>query len=333
MPFPFGKSHKSPADIVKNLKESIAVLEKQDISDKKAEKAFSSNSFIILHVTWLHGTEQTGGGRYVLQIGQFTGSAVLALALMSIAPRQRWRHCPLLQTNRTSTANEGCGCPNVQFVRSDVSAGWAQGSAAAECKIGTAALLRHDSIATGSVPQDWRIANVVPIFKKGSKSEPGNYRPATEEVSKNLVAMKEILYGTNEKEPQTEAVAQLAQELYNSGLLGTLVADLQLIDFEGKKDVAQIFNNILRRQIGTRTPTVEYICTQQNILFMLLKGYESPEIALNCGIMLRECIRHEPLAKIILWSEQFYDFFRYVEMSTFDIASDAFATFKVRSEQ
>jgi calcium binding protein 39 len=44
--------------------------------------------------------------------------------------------------------------------------------------------------------------------------------------------MKEILYGTNEKDPQTEAVAQLAQELYNSGLLSTLVADLQLIDFE-----------------------------------------------------------------------------------------------------
>uniref|UniRef100_A0A3B4YRD5 Calcium binding protein 39 n=1 Tax=Seriola lalandi dorsalis TaxID=1841481 RepID=A0A3B4YRD5_SERLL len=190
MPFPFGKSHKSPADIVKNLKDSMTVLEKHDISDKKA----------------------------------------------------------------------------------------------------------------------------------------------TEEVSKSLVAMKEILYGTNEKEPQTEAVAQLAQELYNSGLLSTLIADLQLIDFEGKKDVAQIFNNILRRQIGTRTPTVEYLCTQQNILFMLLKGYESPEIALNCGIMLRECIRHEPLAKITLWSEQFYDFFRYVEMSTFDIASDAFATFKFFSE-
>ncbi|CAJ0947058.1 unnamed protein product [Ranitomeya imitator] len=39
--------------------------------------------------------------------------------------------------------------------------------------------IRRDSIATGSVPQDWRIANVVPIFKKGSKSEPGNYRPTT----------------------------------------------------------------------------------------------------------------------------------------------------------
>uniref|UniRef100_A0A8C0S517 Calcium binding protein 39 like n=1 Tax=Canis lupus familiaris TaxID=9615 RepID=A0A8C0S517_CANLF len=151
---------------------------------------------------------------------------------------------------------------------------------------------------------------------------------ASEEVSKSLQAMKEILCGTNDKEPPTEAVAQLAQELYNSGLLVTLIADLQLIDFEGKKDVTQIFNNILRRQIGTRSPTVEYISAHPHILFMLLKGYEAPQIALRCGIMLRECIRHEPLAKIILFSSQFRDFFKYVELSTFDIASDAFATFK-----
>jgi len=45
--------------------------------------------------------------------------------------------------------------------------------------------------------------------------------------------------------------------------------------------------------------------------------------------MLRECIRYEALTKIILNSENFYDFFKYVEVSTFDIASDAFATFKV----
>lgn len=51
-------------------------------------------------------------------------------------------------------------------------------------------------------------------------------------MSKCLVAMKEILYGTNEKEPHTETVAQLAQELYNSGLLISLVENLQVIDFE-----------------------------------------------------------------------------------------------------
>lgn len=57
--------------------------------------------------------------------------------------------------------------------------------------------------------------------------------------------MKEILYGTNEKEPQTEAVAQLAQELYNSGLLSTLVADLQLIDFEVRNQILILQNQYL----------------------------------------------------------------------------------------
>jgi calcium binding protein 39 len=73
---------------------------------------------------------------------------------------------------------------------------------------------------------------------------------------------------------------------------------------------------------------VEYICTHEDILFTLLKGYEKPEVALNCGLILRECLRHESLAKIILYSPQFYLFFDYVEVSTFDIASDAFASFK-----
>lgn len=57
--------------------------------------------------------------------------------------------------------------------------------------------------------------------------------------------------------------------------------------------------------------------------------YEHQEIALNCGTMLRECARYEALAKIMLHSEEFFNFFRYVEVSTFDIASDAFSTFKV----
>lgn len=89
---------------------------------------------------------------------------------------------------------------------------------------------------------------------------------------------------------------------------------------------------VLRRQIGTRSPTVEYICTKPEILFTLMAGYEHQEIALNCGTMLRECARYEALAKIMLHSEEFFNFFQYVEVSTFDIASDAFSTFKVRRD-
>ena len=154
------------------------------------------------------------------------------------------------------------------------------------------------------------------------------YTKAAEEVSKTLVSIKQILYGTNDQEPQTELVAQLAQEMYNCNMIQVLIHNLDRIDFEGKKDVAQIFSNLLRRQIGTRNPTVEYICTRNEILLTLMKGYENQEIALNCGMMLRECARHEPLAKSMLSSDAFFNFFSYVEVSTFDIASDAFSTFK-----
>ncbi|CAM5142170.1 unnamed protein product [Natator depressus] len=35
------------------------------------------------------------------------------------------------------------------------------------------------SFKSASVPNDWRIAIVTPIFKKGSRSNPGNYRPVS----------------------------------------------------------------------------------------------------------------------------------------------------------
>ncbi|KAI8071283.1 calcium binding protein 39-like protein [Gongronella butleri] len=150
-------------------------------------------------------------------------------------------------------------------------------------------------------------------------------RKASEDVSKYLVAMKNVIF---ESEPNPDLVAQLAQEVYSNDLLQLMILNIQKFEFEAKKDVAQIFNYLLRRSIGTRSPTVEYLCKREDILFTLLKGYEKPEVALNCGLILRECLRHEALAKIILSSKHFYLFFDYVEMSTFDIASDAFASFK-----
>nr|SVE75795.1 EOG090X07E2 [Daphnia hispanica] len=160
-------------------------------------------------------------------------------------------------------------------------------------------------------------AEVVKALKEAMTSlEKGDKKleKAQEDVSKNLLLIKNMLYGTSDSEPQTDiVVAQLSQELYNSGLLVLLTQHLSRVDFEGKKDVAQIFNNILRRQIGTRSPTVEYICTRPEILFTLVQGYEHQDIALNCGTMLRECARYEALAKILLYSEDFYNFFKFVE--------------------
>ncbi|KAK4831113.1 hypothetical protein QYF61_015416 [Mycteria americana] len=40
-------------------------------------------------------------------------------------------------------------------------------------------IIYQQSWLTGEVPVDWRLANVTPIFRKGQKEDPGNYRPGS----------------------------------------------------------------------------------------------------------------------------------------------------------
>ncbi|KAK4832451.1 hypothetical protein QYF61_023175 [Mycteria americana] len=40
-------------------------------------------------------------------------------------------------------------------------------------------IIYQQSWLTGEVPADWRLANVTPIYKKGRKADPGNYRPVS----------------------------------------------------------------------------------------------------------------------------------------------------------
>ena len=44
--------------------------------------------------------------------------------------------------------------------------------------------------------------------------------------------MKNMLYGGGDQDPQTEQIAQLAQEVYTTGILYLLVKQLHVIDFE-----------------------------------------------------------------------------------------------------
>jgi hypothetical protein len=40
-------------------------------------------------------------------------------------------------------------------------------------------LIFRRSIEYGEIPEDWKTANVTPIYKKGAKADPGNYRPVS----------------------------------------------------------------------------------------------------------------------------------------------------------
>ncbi|KAJ3576812.1 hypothetical protein NP233_g168 [Leucocoprinus birnbaumii] len=176
-------------------------------------------------------------------------------------------------------------------------------------------------------------------------------RKASEDLAKNLQQIKGILHGDTADTPP-ELTAQLSQEFYNSNLLYLLLLHISRFEFEARKDVVQIFNNLLRRQIGSRWPTVDHIAGRPDIIFAALAGYENEEVALNTGMILKEMLRHEQLCKILLYSDQcvvlrflrlssprkpnfgncaqhrFYKFPHYIETTTFGISCDAFANLK-----
>ena len=49
-------------------------------------------------------------------------------------------------------------------------------------------MIFKESLRVGETPEDWKKANITPIFKKGSRNDPANYRPVslTSQVCKVL---------------------------------------------------------------------------------------------------------------------------------------------------
>ena len=40
-------------------------------------------------------------------------------------------------------------------------------------------LIFQSSLNQGTLPSDWKTVNIIPIYKKGNRSQPSNYRPAS----------------------------------------------------------------------------------------------------------------------------------------------------------
>eukprot|EP00249_Psilotum_nudum_P016487 c25850_g1_i1 orf=772-1794(+) len=148
------------------------------------------------------------------------------------------------------------------------------------------------------------------------------------ELTKNIREMKFILYGNSESEPVPEACSQLTQEVFRDSTLKRLVFCLPKLDLETRKDVTQVVANLQRQQVHSRLVACDYLEANKDLLDRLVAGYESSDIALHYGTMLRECIRHQSIARYVLESDNMRKFFAYMELPNFDIASDAAATFK-----
>ncbi|WOK93077.1 hypothetical protein Cni_G01770 [Canna indica] len=148
------------------------------------------------------------------------------------------------------------------------------------------------------------------------------------ELCKTIRELKFTLYGNSEAEPVAEACEQLTQEFFKENTLRLLIVCLPKLTLEARKDATQVVANLQRQQVHSRLIASDYLEANNDLLDILISGYEDLDIALHYGVMLRECIRHQSIARYVLESDHMKKFFDYIQFPNFDIASDAYATFK-----
>ncbi|XP_031278898.1 putative MO25-like protein At5g47540 [Pistacia vera] len=148
------------------------------------------------------------------------------------------------------------------------------------------------------------------------------------ELNKLIRDLKFILYGSAESEPVAEACKKLTEEFFKENTLRLLIICLPRLNLEARTDATQVVANLQRQYVDGRLIAPIYLEENLDLLDILVSGYEDPEITLHYGNMLRECIRHQIIARSVLESESFRKFFDYIQLPHFDIAADATATFK-----
>ncbi|RVW57817.1 putative MO25-like protein [Vitis vinifera] len=140
--------------------------------------------------------------------------------------------------------------------------------------------------------------------------------------------LKLILYGSGENEPVAEACAELTQEFFKENTLRLLIIFLRKLNLEARRDATQVVANLQRQQVKSRLIASDYLEANLDLMELLISGYEDLDIALHYGGMLKECIRHQSIARHVLESQQMRKFFDYIQIPNFDVAADATATFK-----
>lgn len=149
------------------------------------------------------------------------------------------------------------------------------------------------------------------------------------ELCRNIRDLKSILYGNSEAEPVPEACLMLTQEFFREDTLRPLINSIPKLDLEARKDATQIVANLQKQQVESRLVASEYLESNLDVIDSLVEGIDHDhELALHYTGMLKECVRHQVVAKYILESKNLEKFFDYVQLPYFDVATDASKIFR-----
>ena len=164
-------------------------------------------------------------------------------------------------------------------------------------------LLFEKTLQTGQLPSDWKKAQVCPLFKKGDKTEPSNYRPISLtcilcKVMEHIIAsnlsthlnkhniLYELQHWFREKRSCETQLIQLVEDLGRQLSLGKQT-DLILLDFSKAFDKVNHLKLLYKLScFGVKGNTLNWI---QSFLIgrtqtVVLDGESSEEVKVTSGV-------------------------------------------------
>ncbi|KAI9674163.1 MAG: hypothetical protein M1817_001981 [Caeruleum heppii] len=176
-----------------------------------------------------------------------------------------------------------------------------------------------------------------------------------EDSARLLAQMKLVLQGSHDTDASPEQCHQLITGMIHEDLLLHLARNLHNLPFESRKDAQVIFSAAFRfRPPGTNPIAAELppalhhvIKNRPEVVITLCRAYDRRESAMPAGTVLRELLKYEAVAAIILADEPgegsntgmrtdvpqtgqgvFWRFFDWIDKGAFEVSADAFTTFR-----
>jgi len=129
--------------------------------------------------------------------------------------------------------------------------------------------------------------------------------------------------GDGNNEPVQSQAAAVAADAATCDFFPEVVSNLPSLSADGKRDVVTLFNKLLKFP-----PIVEHLAGQRPMFLNLVSSYGEPSLCLTVNLIFAEIVRYEALVKVMLDMELFTPFFTLIQSENFDIATNAFGTFK-----
>ncbi|KAG8528178.1 uncharacterized protein KY384_007095 [Bacidia gigantensis] len=190
--------------------------------------------------------------------------------------------------------------------------------------------------------------------------QPPQLAKTEDELCKLLSQMKVTLQGTHvyiEVDTTPEAVSALVNDMIKEDFIHILTCNIHLLRFEARKDSQTILSYALRfRPPGStneESPALAHVLDDRpETAIHLCRGYERKDSAMPCGAVLREILKNEHIAALVLYDESqgedepairvddiqfeapqsgngvFWQFFDWINNAAFEASTDAFSTFR-----